>query len=327
MALSAGALPAAAEEAASALSQAHTIGAARRALMAEFIRAGLDQPEADARVLLQFALGLERAKLVSAADRPLAASEREALAGLAARRLRREPVAYIVGEREFWGLRLRVGPDVLIPRPDTETVVAAALAAIDGTVGRDATIRIADLGTGSGALLLALLSELPQAFGVGTDLSRGALALARANAASLGLARRAAFLACDFAKGLGGGFDLVVSNPPYVATAEIATLAPDVRDYEPAAALDGGRDGLAAYRALAAQCPRLLAEQGRLVVEIGSGQAEAVTALFDGRGLRLSSSAYPDLAGIARALVLQCGRAPNGLETQKKSLGICAARG
>jgi release factor glutamine methyltransferase len=206
-------------------------------------------------------------------------------------------------------------------------VVTAALAAIDRTAGRDAPLRIADLGTGSGALLLALLSELPRGFGVGTDLNPVALAVARANAASLGLAPRATFLACDFGQGLGGGFDLVVSNPPYVATADIATLAADVRDYEPVAALDGGADGLAAYRVLAEQCPSLLAEGGHVAVEIGSGQAEAVTAVFAQHGLHLSSSAYPDLAGIARVLILQCGRAPNGLETQKKSLGICAVRG
>src|SRR5262249_6137776 len=191
--------------------------------------------------------------------------ERERIAAMAARRLAREPVARIVETREFWGLSLRVSPAVLVPRPETETVVATALAALDRDADRARPVRIADLGTGSGALLLALLSELPNAFAVGTDLSMDALAVARDNAERLGLAARAAFVACDFAGGLAGPFDLVVANPPYVASHELAQLAPEVRDHDPLLALDGGADGLRAYRALAADAPRLIGARGHMV--------------------------------------------------------------
>jgi release factor glutamine methyltransferase len=289
------------------LQQAQTRGAARRALAATLARGGLEQPEADARVLLQFALGLDRTTLMRTADAPVGLAERDAIARLAARRLRHEPVAQIVGEKEFWGLALRVTADTLIPRPDTETVVEAALAVVDAGRGRAAALRLADLGTGSGALLLALLSELPQAFGIGTDIGRGALAVARDNAVRLGLDQKAAFLACDFGMALAGGFDLIVANPPYIASGEIATLAPDVRDHEPRAALDGGADGLTAYRALAQQVPALLADGGRLVVEIGHGQAAAVSDLFAAHGLALDSPPRCDLAGTARALILGRG--------------------
>src|SRR5208283_4516596 len=189
----------------------------------------------------------------------------------------------------------------LVPRPETETVVEAALAAIDSHGPRAGVGQIADLGTGSGALLLALLTELPTATGIGTDTSLSALAVARDNARRLGLFR-AQFVACDMAAALGGPFDLIVSNPPYVASGAIAALAPEVRDFDPRQALDGGPDGLDFYRAIAATVPALLGPGGALVVELGAGQAEAVAALFSAAGL-VSSPSRPDLGGVPRALL------------------------
>jgi release factor glutamine methyltransferase len=278
-----------------------SVGGARRALARMFAAAGLDTPALDARVIVGRALALDHAALAGAAERALDAQERERIAAMAARRLAREPVARIVGVKEFWGLPLRVSPDVLVPRPETETVVETALAALDREGKHVRPLRIADLGTGSGALLLALLSELPNAFGVGTDLSVAALAVARDNAERLGLAARAAFVACDFAVALAGPFDLAVANPPYVASGELAQLAPEVRDHDPRLALDGGPDGLGAYRALAADAPRLIGVGGHLVVEVGAGQAAAVAALFS-QQQPVDVTGASDLAGTPRAL-------------------------
>ena len=234
-------------------------------------------------------------------------AEAGAVAALTSRRLAREPVARIVGRKEFWGLPLKLNAHTLVPRPETETVVEAALAALDRGGARTRTLRILDLGTGSGALLLALLSELPAAVGVGTDISAEALACARDNAAALGLAQRASFVACDYGAALAGPFDLIVSNPPYIAHGDIAALAPEVSEFDPLRALDGGIDGLDGYRAIAADAPRLLAPNGSLVVELGAGQADAVISLMRGAGLVPTEPPRPDLAGIARALVLHPG--------------------
>jgi release factor glutamine methyltransferase len=188
-----------------------------------------------------------------------------------------------------------------VPRPETETVVEAALTAVDALGARTRPLRIADLGTGSGALILALLSELPNAFGVGTDASAAALLVARDNARRLGLTR-ASFVAGDMAAALRGPFDVIVSNPPYIASGDIATLAAEVRDFDPRLALDGGRDGLDLYRAIAAAAPALLAPGGALVVELGIGQMEPVAALFAAAGLA-PAPPRPDLNGVPRALV------------------------
>jgi release factor glutamine methyltransferase len=278
-----------------------SIAGARRALARMFAAAGLDTPALDARVLVGHALGLDHAGLTAAAERVLDPAERERIAAVASRRLAREPVSRIVGMKEFWGLPLRVNPAVLVPRPETETVVATALAALDRDGDRARPLRIADLGTGSGALLLALLNELPNAFAIGTDLSTAALALARDNAQQLGLAARAVFVACDFAAALAGPLDLIVANPPYVTSAELAQLAPEVRDHDPSLALDGGPDGLRAYRALVADAPRLIGAAGHMVIEVGAGQADAVASLFAGQQ-PLDVTAARDLAGMSRAL-------------------------
>jgi len=286
---------------ADALSPGATVAQARRALADAFRKAGLDSPELDARLLVGHALGLDHTGMTLAGGRSLDARETRAVSALAARRLAREPVARIVGTKAFWTLSLHVDAATLVPRPETETAVEQALAAVDQGGPRERALRIADLGTGSGALLLALLSELPNADGVGTDVSVAALATARANAVRAGLADRARFVACDFAAALAdGGFDLVVSNPPYIASGDIASLSPEVR-HDPRRALDGGADGLDAYRAIAAQAPRVLASGGHLVVELGIGQASAVAALLTAGGLA-SILLRTDLAGIPRAL-------------------------
>jgi release factor glutamine methyltransferase len=270
-------------------------------LAARLAAAGIEDARSEAWLLLAIATGRSRAELVAGAQAPLDPVEEERLEALAARRLAREPMAYIVGEREFWSLPLQVGPAVLVPRPESETVVEAALAEVRE---RSAPLRILDLGTGSGCLLLALLSELPHASGLGVDRSAEALVIAVRNAARLGLAGRAAFCEGDWGRGLAGPFDLIVSNPPYVARADAASLAPEVRAFEPEEALFAGPDGLCAYRALAPDCVRLLAKDGPTCLEIGQGQGAAVAEIMGGHGLRLVAS-RPDLAGIERCLIFR----------------------
>ncbi|MFL4969967.1 MAG: peptide chain release factor N(5)-glutamine methyltransferase [Xanthobacteraceae bacterium] len=280
-----------------------TVAAARRRLAEAFRRAGLDTPELDARVLVGHALGVDEAALLAMPDRRLSRQQAADIAALAARRLARAPVARLVGAKEFWGLKFRLNAATLVPRPESETVVETALAALDNGGSRLRPLKIADLGTGSGALLVALLSELPNATGVGTDVSLSALTAARDNAVHLGCGDRAAFVACDVGAALAGGFDVVVCNPPYVRSGDIAGLTPEVRDHDPAAALDGGPDALSFYRALSRDADRLIGPCGRLVVELGAGAADDVAHVFSAAGL-VAAPARSDLAGIARALVL-----------------------
>jgi release factor glutamine methyltransferase len=275
--------------------RAEALASLRRA----FAEAGLDTPGLDARILLADALGVDASELALRPQAPLGAAGAERLSGYAARRLAREPVARILGVQEFWGLPFRLSPDTLVPRPDTETVVEAALAAVPD---RQAPLCILDLGTGSGCLLVALLHELPNAHGVGVDRSPGALAVARANARLNDVGGRAAFAASDWGAALAQKFDLVVSNPPYVASRVIDELAPEVRDHDPQGALDGGSDGLDAYRAILADAGRLLKPGGRLVAEIGFDQEEAVHALAADAGLAVERVAK-DLGGRPRAVV------------------------
>ncbi|MET0874273.1 MAG: peptide chain release factor N(5)-glutamine methyltransferase [Pseudolabrys sp.] len=272
-----------------------------------FRTGGVEEAEADARVLIGHALRLDRARLIAQSDLILEAREVTVISALATRRLRREPVSRIVGQKEFWSLPISVTPDVLVPRPETETVVEAALDFVMRSGLRLERLQVLDIGTGSGALLLALLNELKNAIGTGTDVSSAALDVASANAASCRLDSRCNFVVCDIATGVEGPFDLIVSNPPYIAHDEIETLAPEVRDYDPQVALDGGQDGLDAYRSIAGDAKRILAPGGRLFVELGAGQDEQVRALFTKAGL---SPGIPrkDLAGIPR--VLGAGFAP-----------------
>jgi release factor glutamine methyltransferase len=278
-----------------------SIADVRRAWARKFRDAGIDTPELDARILVAHALGLDHAALFAADARRLNLREERAVAALAERRLGREPVARIVGWKEFWSLPLRVDASTLVPRPETETVVEAALKWLDARGPRTRPLRLADLGTGCGAIVLALLAELPNAFGIGTDVDSAALAVARDNAGRLGLGR-AQFVCCDMAAALRGPFDLIVSNPPYVASGDIAALAPEVRNFDPRRALDGGTEGLDCYRSIAAVAPALLASGGAVIVELGAGQAQAAAALFTRAGLaplRPSS----DLNGVPRALL------------------------
>lgn len=275
------------------------LGQALAAGRARLAGAGVGTPDLDARVLLAHAAGVDAAVLWSRPESALAAGVAKRYEGLLARRERREPVAYLTGGREFWSLALTVDPRVLVPRPETETLVEAALARL----GPGALL--ADVGTGSGAVALALASELDGGRVHATDLSAGALAVARRNAEALGLGGRIEFALGDLlepVRHLRGRLDAVVSNPPYVPSDAIARLEPEVRDHEPRAALDGGPDGLRLVRRLIAEAPDLLRPGGWLLVEIGDGQAPAARACAerDGRYDRVGTAR--DLAGTARVL-------------------------
>jgi release factor glutamine methyltransferase len=270
-----------------------TVAEALRHGAARLRAAGIDNPRLEARLLLAHAMGCDTAELIRAPDAPAPAYD-----GLLDRRVAHEPLAYIVGHRGFWSLDFAVSPATLIPRPDTETLIEAAL-----TMPPPGARRILDLGTGTGCILLTLLHEWPDAFGIGIDRAPAAAALARRNAVALGLADRAAFVCGDWAAPLVGRFDMVVSNPPYIRTAEIPGLMPDVARYEPRGALDGGADGYDAYRGITADLPRLLTPSGTAILELGAGQADGVAALAADAGL--ISETRRDLAGIARAIVLR----------------------
>jgi release factor glutamine methyltransferase len=261
--------------------------------------AGIEGARAEAWLLLAAVTGRARGSLIAGALERLSAAEERRLEAMVRRREMREPIAYILGAKEFWSLPLEVGPAVLIPRPESESLVEAALGRIGG---RAAPWRLLDLGTGSGCLLLALLSELPQAIGLGVDLSPDALEIARRNTERLGLTARARFMQGSWGRGLGDRFDLIVSNPPYVGSGELYGLEPEVRAFEPAIALSAGPDGLAAYRSLIPDCARLLEPHGALVLEIGQGQGDAVAGILAAHGFRVAER-RPDLAGIERCLV------------------------
>ena len=279
-----------------------TVENVRRMLTLRFRTSGLDSAELDARILAGAAVGLNLTGLIAAAGRRVTAAEAIHLEELARRRLAGEPVARILGTKEFWGLPLQLSAATLVPRPDTETVVEFALEMLPPAPDPDRRLRVADIGTGSGAILLALLHELPDAYGVGTDISVAALRIASHNAADLGLGRRAAFVACDYASALSGTFDLIVSNPPYIRSAEIADLSIEVRDYDPLRALDGGTDGFDAYRTLIPQAAQLLTQGGVLVVEAGHGQSGDIQGLMVTAGLVREKPPKADLAGVRRAV-------------------------
>jgi release factor glutamine methyltransferase len=260
--------------------------------------AGIENPRLEARLLLAHALGTTVADLLRHRDAAIDAAD---LVPLLARRVAREPLALILGTREFWSLNFAVSRDTLIPRPESETVIEAA---IEAYRDRPPSLLL-DLGTGTGCLLLAALSEFPSAFGVGVDRSAAAASLAQHNAIALGLAARACFICGNWADALVARFDLVLCNPPYIPTSEINGLMPEVARYEPYAALDGGSDGLAAYRHLLSAVPHLLAPDGVAVLELGAGQANSVSALALKAGLVVEFR--NDLAGIVRAIVARQG--------------------
>lgn len=282
-----------------------TIEDARRTLTAELQAFAIDTPELDARLLIGTVTRLDLTGMIAAATRRLTALEAARLSAFTQRRIGGEPVARLFGEKEFWGLQLQLSPATLVPRPDTETVVEAALDILRTDATGNQAPRIADLGTGSGAILLALLHELPNAVGIGTDISLMALQTARANAAQLGLAARAHFAAGDFAAALSGPFDLIVSNPPYIRTADIYTLAAEVREHDPHRALDGGDDGLDAYRRILGQVAPLLDGGGTLILEVGQHQSGDVSALAHAAGLVPHGPPRADLAGVLRAIAFR----------------------
>lgn len=275
---------------------------------AQLCAAGIapEEAERDARFLLAHVLDAPPARLAAESGAALGDDEAARFTAMIARRAGREPVSQIIGMQPFWTLELEVTADVLTPRPDTETLVEAALAAV---AERGAPLRLLDLGTGSGAILLALLSELPAASGLGADASEAALSVARRNAARCGLAQRSLWRRTSWAEGLEGRFDLIVSNPPYIATGVIEGLAPEVRDHEPRLALDGGPDGLEAFRILLPEALRLLAPGGTAVFEIGFDQAAAVSALACETGWRVDA-VLADLAGHDRVLRLRADAEP-----------------
>ncbi len=268
--------------------------------------AGLDNVRLEARLLLSRAAGLSVEQLIAHGNEAAPAAVAVTLRELTARRIQREPMAYILGEREFWGLSFKVSPDVLVPRPDSETLIEAALALMPD---RHRPWHILDLGLGSGCLLLTLLHEFPAARGVGLEVSPPALAVAEANAAALKVQARARLILGDWREPgwvdrLGGPFDLLVANPPYIEAADIEGLMPEVSRFEPRLALDGGFDGLAAYRIVAAAAPRLLSPGGRVLLEVGLGQAAEIYGIFQGTGL-VAEPAWKDLGGIDRVVSLK----------------------
>lgn len=267
--------------------------------------AGIETPELDARLLLCHATGLTHETYIARAREPLCLDAALQLDGAIARRLKREPVARIMGGREFYGRSFGLGPDTLDPRPDTETLIEAALDIVRERGWRSRPLNLLDLGTGTGCILVTLLAELPRARGIGTDLSADALAIAAANAGSHGVSACASFVAADWLDAITGTFDLILSNPPYLATGEIAGLAEEVAAYDPRLALDGGTDGLDAYRRIAALAGDHLSQNGKILVEIGPAQGEAVAAIFGSAGLRPDEALglRLDLAGRPRVVV------------------------
>ncbi|MFM9859022.1 peptide chain release factor N(5)-glutamine methyltransferase [Pseudoxanthobacter sp. M-2] len=264
--------------------------------------AGIDTADLDARLLVASLLGLSAARLIVDGDRAVGEGEAERVSAAVSRRAAGEPVGRILGEREFWGIAFRLNEATLEPRPDSETIVEAALAACEG---RDRPLRILDLGTGTGCLLVALLTEWPEASGIGVDLSPRALDAARANAEDAGVGARALFVQADLGRPVAAGLDLVVSNPPYIPSGDIAGLDREVRLHDPRLALDGGADGLDPYRRLLNWVGGALRPGGTVVLEVAPDGAGAVAGLGEDAGFSVLE-VRADLAGRPRAVVLRC---------------------
>lgn len=276
------------------------VGTALADAAARLSAAGISDARREARLLVAEALGCDAARVLGFPESAMTAAAGRRLDELIARRSAREPVSRILGYREFWSLRFEISADTLDPRPDSETLIESVLAALDD---RERAYRVLDFGTGSGCLLLALLSELPNATGMGVDLAEGALEVARRNAAVLGLSRRAQFVRGSWGDSLASHWDVILANPPYIPSPALPTLMPEVALYEAELALDGGMDGLEAYRALAPVMARLLAPSGIAALEVGTGQAPVVAAIMAGAGLALRAVRH-DLSGVDRCLLL-----------------------
>jgi len=293
-----------------------TLDRVRLATAGALLDGGIETPALDARLLLCLATGLSHEALIARGQESMAPGAAARLAGYVRRRLAGEPVSRIEGAREFYGRDFLIDTETLDPRPDTETLIDAALEVVARNGWKDRPLKLLDLGTGSGCVLLTLLAELPLAEGVGTDISEGALRVAGENARRLGVANRARFLAADWFDGVEGRFDLFLSNPPYIPTYEIESLAREVAIHDPRRTLDGGADGLDAYRRLAEGAATRLAPDGWLLVEIGASQPEAVLALLSEAGLALEEeSVRKDLASRPRCIV--AGSPRPGMEARR----------
>ena len=256
-----------------------TLGAARRALQSVLSGAGVDNASREARLLVEYATGLRPEEVLRDEARIVSTTEAQHLSEVLARRLAHEPISRIRGEREFYGRAFAVSPAVLDPRPETETLIDLVLQWVDETGGRNRPLTLIDVGTGSGCILVTLLAELPSAEGLGTDVSASALGMARANALRHAVAARARFEECNALNGVAGPFDILVSNPPYIPSTDIPALDPGVRRFDPMTALDGGRDGLDVYRAIATRAGKVV-PSGLIAVEVGAGQAAEVAGIF-----------------------------------------------
>jgi release factor glutamine methyltransferase len=279
----------------------------RDALVAEVAgalsAAVFEEPRRHARRLVASALAISRADLFGHPDRAVDEQQIGRIRAMLGRMVKREPLSRILGKREFWGLEFALSAETLDPRPETETVVEAVLRR---NPERRAPLRFLDLGTGTGCLLLTLLAEFPAASGVGIDIAERAVRTAACNAVALGVADRALFLVGDWGAAVSAKFDAVVTNPPYIASGELRLVPREVACYDPWRALDGGEDGLSAYRAIATHLPRLLASNGIFVTEVGIDQAEAVVAVMRTNGLDLDGI-EKDLAGIPRCVIARPG--------------------
>lgn len=282
-----------------------TIKSVYRLAVSQLRTAGVSTPELDARILLQHAIGARREDFSTISEAELSADSQHKLTAMIQRRIAREPVSRIIGTREFWGLEFLLSPATLDPRPDSETVVEAAISVArrQSLVVSNRPFRILDLGTGTGCLLLSILHGIPNATGLGIDISPKAVETAHENAKQLGLADRAEFAVENWIEGITERFDLVISNPPYIPHAEIKTLEPEVAKFEPLAALDGGEDGLEAYRIIAAGLHKVLKPSGKVVLEVGYGQAQSVSAIMQSHGLRLLG-VQKDLGGVERTVII-----------------------
>ncbi len=280
--------------------QSHTAKEALREAVMRLQAEHIETASLDARLLLEHALGVSREQLLMALDEPLTAWQEDAYRDLVDRRARRQPVAQLIGRREFYGLDFRVTEHTLDPRPDSETIIQALVKAMPD---RDAPLRILDLGTGTGCLLLTLLNEFPNASGVGVDKCPHALRVAMENAAALGVKTRAQFMLSDWCEKIEGNFDIIVSNPPYIPTRDIADCPPEVSQHEPKLALDGGEDGLDCYRTIIAALPRFLAKRGMAALEMGIGQQQALETLAVQHALQVHAVRH-DIQHLPRCILL-----------------------
>lgn len=288
------------------IAQAETVREATQRLASVFRDLGFDTPEREARAVVLAATGLDAVRVIAEPGIRVAPDAAQRLDAYLDRRLQHEPLSRILGQRDFFGRTFRITRDTLDPRPDSETLIEAALEIATARGWRDRPIRIVDVGTGTGCLLITLLAELPLATGLGIDLSPPALEVARGNAASLGVGERASFQVGRSLEGIGETFDLLVSNPPYIPSAEVATLDPEVRDFDPHLALDGGPDGIEIYREIVARLPHVV-PAGAALFEIGAGQDKALISLLEGAGPWHTRS-WADLGGHIRTVAAETHR-------------------